>query len=153
MQDRFNAFTVLISTINRCIKKIKTEEMNEFNLKSPHVSCLYYIYKTKSLTAKELCDICAEDKSAISRSLEYLEKNGYLICDSNNKKRYRSHLTLTQKGLAISELIVKKVDNILNIASEGLSEENRTIMYESLLLINNNLEKFCKNNYNDLGEK
>ena len=71
MQERFQTFTVLITKLNRCIRKIKTEEMAEFDLKSPHVSCLYYLYKADSLTAKELCDICEEDKANISRSFIY----------------------------------------------------------------------------------
>lgn len=41
MEGRFETFTVLISSINRCIKKIKAEEMAECDLKSIHVSCLY----------------------------------------------------------------------------------------------------------------
>ena len=145
MQERFKTFTVLISKINRSIKKIKTEEMDEFNLKSHHVSCLYYLYKSNSLTAKELCDICAEDKAALSRSLEDLERNGYIECDSNLKKRYRSSLTLTEKGKLVSECIANKIDKILDQASIGLSEYNRKILYESLSIINNNLEKICKN--------
>lgn len=145
MQERFQLFTVLISKISRCIKKIKTEEMEEFNLKSPHVSCLYYIFKSKSLTAKELCDICAEDKSSISKSLEYLESNDLVMCDSIQKKKYKSSLYLTEKGKFIAEKIAIKIDNILSCASIGLSEGNRKILYESLTLINNNLEKFCKN--------
>ena len=143
MQERFQTFTVLISKINRCIRKIKTEEMGEYNLKSPHVSCLYYLYKSESLTAKELCDICAEDKSAISRSIEFLESNGYIVCDSNLKKRYRSPLTLTEKGFHIANSIAKKIDKILDLASAGLTDEKRIILYESLILISDNLEKFC----------
>ena len=145
MKERFKNFTVLIAKISRSIRKIKTEEMREYNLKSPHVSCLYYLNKVDILTAKELCDICGEDKAAISRSIEYLEKNGYLVCDSNLKKRYKSPLMLTEKGRNISALIVKKIDAILDMASVGLAEENRVIMYDSLALISNNLEKFCKN--------
>ena len=87
MEERFNTFTVLIAGINRCIRKIKTEEMSEYNLKSPHVSCLYYLYKHNSLTAKELCDICDEDKSNVSRSIKFLEENGYLVCNSKKEKR------------------------------------------------------------------
>jgi len=145
MNERFETFTVLISKINRAIKKIKTEEMIEFNLKSPHVSCLYYIAKFEALTAKELCDICAEDKAALSRSLEYLEKNNLIVCNSNLKKRYRSNLSLTEKGKAVAAKIAKKIDEILNLASEGLTAEKRKILYECLSLINNNLEKICKN--------
>ena len=145
MQERFKTFTVLISKISRNIRRIKTEEMDEINLKSPHVSCLYYLFKSESLTAKELCDICAEDKASISRSIEYLEEQKYIICESNLKKRYRTPLTLTEKGQKVGKIIAEKIDHILNIASEGLTEEKRIILYEGLTLISNNLEKFCKN--------
>ena len=128
MQERFKTFTVLISKISRSIRRIKTEEMDEFNLKSHHVSCLYYLYK-----------------AALSRSIEELEKNGYIECESNLKKRYRSALTLTEKGKTIGENIAKKIDKILQQASVGLSEEHRTILYDSLALINDNLDKLCKN--------
>lgn len=144
MEERFHTFTVLISNINRFIRKIKTEEMVEFNLKSPHVSCLYYLLKMGSLTAKELCDICQEDKASLSRSIDYLETNGYLVCDSNLKKRYKSPLTLTTEGKKIAEIISQKIDSILNLASNGLDDSDRNILYQSLQLISNNLEKFCQ---------
>ena len=144
MKDRFEKFTVLISRISRCIRRIKTEEVSEFQLKSPHVSCLYYLYKAHSLTAKELADICEEDKANISRSIEYLENNGYLICESNAQKRYKSPLRLTDKGNEIGKIICEKKDRILEEASKGLTEENRIIFYDSLSLINENLEKICK---------
>ncbi len=143
MEKRFETFTVLISKISRNIRKIKTEEMLEFNLKSPHVSCIYYLYKYNTLTAKDLCDICDEDKAAISRSLVYLENNGYLSCSSNAKKRYKAYLELTQKGKEIGKILCEKIDNVLNIASNSLSEEDRIIFYKSLSLINNNLQKIC----------
>ena len=144
MKDRFEKFTVLISSISRCIRRIKTEEVSEFQLKSPHVSCLYYLYKAHSLTAKELADICEEDKANISRSIEYLENNGYLICESNAQKRYKSPLRLTDKGNEIGKIICEKIDRILEEASKGLTEENRISFYDSLSLINENLEKICK---------
>ena len=144
MEERFKTFTVLISKISRSIKKIKTEEMVEFNLKSPHVSCLYYIFKMNTLTATELCDICQEDKASVSRSIDYLEENGYIVCESVLKKRYKSNLYLTEKGREVAEQITIKIDRILDIASEGLTEENRIILYESLKLIDKNLDKFCE---------
>lgn len=145
MKERFKTFTVLISKINKYIRKIKTEEMDTFNLKSNHVSCLYYLYKSQSLTAKELCDICGEDKASISRSLEFLERFGYISCDSTLKKRYRSALTLTDKGSEIGKQIAKKIDNILNLTSIGLSQEKLETLYESLAIVKNNLENICKN--------
>lgn len=137
-------FTVLNSKINRCIRKIKTEEMAEFDLKSTHVSCLYYLYAENTLTSKELCDICDEDKAAISRSLEYLENNGYLKFESKTAKRYKSPIELTDKGKIVASKIGEKIERILEEASVGLSEENRVIFYQSLSLISDNLEKICE---------
>lgn len=144
MYERFKNFTVLITKINRSIHKIKSEEMAEFHLKSPHVSCLYYLYKEGALTAKQLSDICEEDKASLSRSLDYLEENGYVSCASSAKKRYKAALTLTEKGIEVGARIAEKVDRVLDPASLGLSVENREIMYESLALISDNLEKICK---------
>ncbi len=144
MQGRFGEFTVLISTINRCIRKLKTEEMAEFALKSPHVSCVYYLYNAGDLTATRLCEICGEDKAAVSRSLEYLEKNGLVSCQSDTKKRYKSALSLTEKGKEVGRRLVEKINGILQKAGEGLSEEHRAVMYQSLTIISENLQKLCE---------
>lgn len=148
MQERFKTFTVLVANIYRSIHRIKAEEMSEFNLKSSHVSCLYYIYKADALTAKELCDACGEDKANISRAIKHLEVNGYLSCNAKTQKRYQSPLVLTEKGKIIGKYVTDKIDSVLNVASQGLSEEHRLIMYQSLNLINENLNKLC-NDYED----
>lgn len=143
MEQRFKTFTTLIASISRDIRRIKAEEMAEFSLKSPHVSCLYYLYSEGNLTAKELCDICEEDKANISRSIKYLEENGFISCDSKTQKRYQAPLELTEKGRAVAKRLQIKIDGILMAASEGVSEEHRAIMYRSLSQINENLSRIC----------
>lgn len=145
MNERYETFTLLISNINRGIRKLKSEEMSEYDLKSPHVSCIYYLYHQKSLTAKELCDICDEDKGAVSRSIEFLENNGYIKCESKNSKRYKSPLTLTEKGLLVGEKLSNNIDCIIDEVSKGLCENERKIMYKSLSLINNNIKELLEN--------
>ena len=141
MEKRFEIFTTQIAKINRAIKKIKSEEMKEYNLKTPHVSCLHYLFKqNRPLTAKELCDACDEDKAAISRTIEFLEKNEYVVCDSNKEKRYKTPISLTEKGKKIGEVISSKIDYIIGIASTGLTEEDRTVFYKGLMLISSNLQ-------------
>ena len=54
MEKRYETFTVLIASINRSIRRLKTEAMAEYGLKSPHVSCLYYLFKRPGMTAAEL---------------------------------------------------------------------------------------------------
>ena len=113
MKERFETFTVLINRISRNIRKIKNQEMAEYNLRSSHISCLYYLYSTEGLTATDLCERCEEDKATISRVLDYLETNGYLTCNSKNVKRYKSPLILTDKGLTVAKKIADKIDGVL----------------------------------------
>ncbi len=144
MEQRFELFTRLIAKASRLVFKIKTEEMEKFNLRSSHVSCLYYLYKSKTLTAKELCDICGEDKANISRTVKFLEKNGFIKCESDAKKRYQSALFLTDEGVLIAKAVTEKIDAVLDRASQGLTEESRLVFYNSFSLICSNLEKICK---------
>jgi DNA-binding MarR family transcriptional regulator len=116
--------------------------MEEFDLKSHHVSCIYYLYMQDGLTARELCDLCEEDKANISRALDFLEKQGY-ICRESVQKRYRSPLYLTEKGKAVGRRLADKMDKMLTLASEGLDEQSRGIMYRSLEIISRNLQCIC----------
>ena len=141
MEKRFELFTTYIAKINRSIRRIKTEEMAEFDLKSPHVSCIYYLYKQNLLTAKQLCDICEEDKAAISRSIDYLEKNGLIKCSSKTEKRYKSPLSLTEKGQEIGNQVARVIDEVVDKASIGLTEQDREVFYKCLFVIANNLQK------------
>ncbi len=146
MEERYQLFTTLIVKCVRAIKKIKSNEMSEFNLKGLHVSCLYYAYVVKKpLTATVLCDICDEDKANISRAIDRLEAEGYVVCNSKTQKKYNCPISLTEKGKQVAESVANKIDDMVAFASQGLSEENRKIFYSSLTLIANNLEKICEN--------
>ena len=125
MDERFEIFTVLLNRINRNIRKIKNEEMKNYELRSPHISCLYYLYIAKELTSKDLCERCEEDKATISRSLDYLEKNGYIICKSDSKKRYNSPFELTERGMRAGKRIADKIAEVLEEVSKGISEYNK----------------------------
>ena len=145
MQERFETFTVLINRISRNIKKIKNQEMSEYNLRSAHVSCLYYIYTLKDATATDLCEHCEEDKATISRALDYLDNNGYITREVESAKRYKSPLLLTDKGYEIGRKIADKIDGVLDTVSVGLTEEERIAFYRSLSIISESLDAVAKN--------
>ena len=145
MQERFETFTVLINRISRNIKKIKNQEMAEYNLRSAHVSCLYYIYTLNDATATDLCERCEEDKATISRALDYLYNNGYITREVESIKRYKSPLLMTDKGYEIGRKIADKIDGVLDTISGGLTEEQRIAFYRSLSIISESLDAVAKN--------
>ena len=142
MEERFETFTVLIAKIGRSIRRIKAEEMAEYDLKATHVNCLYYLYMAGELTAAELCERCDEDKAAISRSLDSLERGGYLQPQAG--KKYKSKLLLTDLGRQTGEEVSGRIERILLSAGAGLTEQERQIMYGALEKISVNLEKIEK---------
>jgi len=144
MNERFEIFTVLLNRINRNIRKIKNEEMKNYELRSPHISCLYYLYTSEGITSKELCGRCEEDKATISRSLDYLEKNNYLVCKSDGKKRYNATFELTERGMRAGKRIADKIADVLDEISTGISAEERASFYRNLNIISENIDKVAK---------
>lgn len=148
MQERFETFTVLINRINRNIRKIKNREMAEYDLRSAHVSCLYYLYTCKGATSTDLCEKCEEDKATVSRALDFLEKNGFMTCESKSAKRYKSPLLLTDKGNEVGKKIADKINGILDAISDSLTEEERISFYRSLTKISNRLDTLSSESEN-----
>ena len=144
MKERFKTFTILIAKISRNIKKIKNQEMAEYGLRSVHVTCLYYLYSAESLTATELCELCEEDKATISRGLDFLEENGYIVCETEVGKRYKSALFLTEKGFELGKKITDKINLVLEEICVDLTEEQRVEFYRSLAIISDSLELCTK---------
>jgi DNA-binding MarR family transcriptional regulator len=151
MEERFETFTLLIASISRSIRRLKTEETAEYNLKSPHVSILYQLYKEGSLTAAEICEACDEDKAAVSRSIVYLEQNGFLTRNARREstargagKHYRAALNLTERGREVAAGLAESIDEILDEVAEGVTEEERRILYRALGEIDRILSKLCE---------
>ena len=145
MEERFETFTMLINRISRNIRKIKNQEMAEYHLRSAHISCLYYLYIADGLTATDLCERCEEDKATISRSIEYLEENGYLTCESKTAKRYKSRIVLTDKGNEGGKKIADKINVVLSEIGATLTESERMEFYRCLNIISNDIEQVSKN--------
>lgn len=143
MRERYETFTTLINRINRSIRRIKNREMAEYNLRSVHVSCLYYLYRGNDMTATDLCEHCEEDKATISRALLYLEEQGFLAPRMQGK-RYKTPLVLSVKGEKAGKKIAKRIEYVLEDVSSGLSERERKVLYRCLSVISAGLEEISK---------
>ena len=144
VEKRFDLFVQLISSLNKYIRKIKTEELSEFNLKGTHVMCIYYIDKFSKITAKELCDLTGEDKAAISRALDYLEGEGFIQHEIDELKRYKTPYVFTEKGLSFASRYCGRIDETVENADAGVEEDDKDVMFRALEIINNNLKEICK---------
>lgn len=142
--DRFETFTGSILELNRYLQKLKDIEMKPFGLRANHVMCLYYLGKhPEGLTVTEMAETCKEDKAAVSRCLSQLVERK--LVDGNfpeNKRSYRTRLTLTPSGRELVQKIYQKVDAAMIGGGSGLTEEQREHFYTAMDIIIKNLARY-----------
>ncbi len=142
MINRFQSFVTGITICYKYIQRIKNAEMTEFGLKGTHVMCVFFLHHNpEGLTAAELCQLCAEDKAAISRTLSTLQEKGYI---QSGEKRYRAKITLTEKGLLLAKQVDEVIEQWVGFGGDGLQEEERENFYHALELIADNLKQKLK---------
>lgn len=147
MENRFEIFATTVASINRIVQKIKTNVMHEYGLKGTHGMCLYMLGKNPTaLTSAQLCQLIKEDKAAVSRAINELQEQGYLVIEEqdHSKRAYRSKLNLTEKGNILIDEIQKNIDEVLDYVGKDLNEQERIIFYRSLSSIANNLETYLE---------
>ena len=138
MIERFQSFATGITICYKYIQRIKSAEMTEFGLKGTHVMCVFFLHHNPDgLTAAELCQLCAEDKAAISRTLSALLEKGYIQSEG---KKYRAKITLTEKGLQLAKEVDKVIEQWVGFGGDGLEENERESFYHALELISDNLK-------------
>ena len=142
--DRFDTFAGSILELNRYLQKLKELEMKPFGLRGNHVMCLYHLGKNpQGLTVTELAGVCREDKAAISRCVAHLLQQGLISGDfPENKRSYRTRLTLTDSGRELVEQIYQRVDAALVGGSTGMTQQQRDNFYATMELIINNLSQY-----------
>ena len=146
MQERFQRFTSLISSIGRSIYRIKTEAMAEYELKSSHLACIYYLKVGVARTAAQLAKLSEEDKANVSRTLGELEKRGLITRELGSRGRPKRTITLTNEGDEIGEFLVEHIENIFTIVSDGIDAREREAMYHALTVIDDKLRTLSETN-------
>ena len=143
MLNRFETFMTKMNQVNRSIQIIKNREMEKYDLKGTHLMCLYQLKQhEEGLTAKELALLCGEDKAAVSRTLSKLEsKEMVSFTDVEGKKRYRTTITLTNQGIQVCDQISKKIEEVLHLQDDDISDEERAIFYKVFTTVADRLQE------------
>jgi DNA-binding MarR family transcriptional regulator len=139
MLRRFEDFVSGIAVCHKYIQRIKNVEMTEFGLKGTHAMCIYCLHQyPQGLTAAQLCQLCAEDKAAISRTLAVLQERELI---SVGEKKYRARLMLTEMGEKLGSRIDELIEQWVSCGGDGLTDEERAMFYSTLDKIAANLKE------------
>ena len=145
MTDRFERFSIAISEISKYWHRLASEEMEKHGLKGPHAIYLTTLLRNPAgLTAPQICEISGKDKADVSRMMSIMEKQGLVTKESVNKNLYRAVFRLTDEGKAAAEHVAGRAQLAVDIAGGDLTDEQRTVFYESLEIITNKLRELSR---------
>ena len=119
--------------------------LENINFGRAHHRVIYFVEKKKKITIKELLSILQITKQSLSRVLNQLVKEKYIILSIGEDKRTKN-LSLTKKGHELenelSTIQIKKIKNILKNANEDNINGFKTLLYE--MIDDKNKTKFDK---------
>lgn len=145
MLDRFERFSYAISEISRCWRKLASEELAKYGLKSPHATYLTTMYKyPDGITVPLLCEVSGKDKSDASRMIAILEEKALVKKLTVGGTLYRGVLVLTEKGKRAAEQVCARASKAVEVAGKDLDDETRETFYKALDSITANLTEMSK---------
>ena len=108
-----------------------------------HHRIIYFVGKKGKITIKDLLSILQITKQSLSRVLNQLVNEKYILVSSGNDKRTKN-LSLTTKGKELenllSEIQINKIRNVIKNAEQDDINGFKTILYE--MIEKNNKIKF-----------
>lgn len=151
MLDRFERFSYAISEISRCWRKLASEELAKYGLKSAHAMYLTTIYKySEGITVPKLCEVSGKDKSDASRMIAILEEKGLAEKKVVDGSLYRGLWVLTEEGRYAAEQVSQRVIRAVELAGKDLTDETREVFYKSLESVASNLTRLSEDGIPDV---
>jgi DNA-binding MarR family transcriptional regulator len=97
---------------------------------------LVEIGRAPGISLKELADKIRTDKSAVSRTVDDLVRNGYVVRKPSEIDRRYVELSLTEMGIAHFEKIEKSMDDKFADIFRNIPKDKQQQVLDSLELIN-----------------
>jgi len=121
--------------------------LNKINFGRAHHRVIYFVGKKKNITIRDLLSILQITKQSLSRVLNQLVKEKYIIVSTGDDKRTKN-LSLTTNGLKLEEKLsniqITKIKNIL----KNLDEIDINGFKKSLYLMINEKNQYKFNKLN-----
>jgi len=121
--------------------------LEKLNFGRAHHRVIYFVGKKNHITIKELLSVLQITKQSLSRVLNQLVSEKFIIVATGLDKRTKK-LSLTEKGKklenSLSTIQIKKIRRIINKFSEENINGFKTILYE--MIEENNKKTFQKIN-------
>ena len=109
--------------------------LEKLNFGRAHHRVIYFVGKKDKITIKELLGVLKITKQSLSRVLNQLVKEGFIVVSTGLDKRTKN-LSLTSSGLSLenelSTIQIQKIKKVINNFNQGDIDGFKKILYEMI---------------------
>ena len=109
--------------------------LEKLNFGRAHHRVIYFVGKKDKITIKELLGVLKITKQSLSRVLNQLVKEGFILVSTGSDKRTKN-LSLTTSGLSLenelSTIQIKKIKKVINNFNKEDIDGFKKILYEMI---------------------
>ena len=113
--------------------------LEKLNFGRAHHRVIYFVGKKDKITIKELLGVLKITKQSLSRVLNQLVKEGFIVVSTGLDKRTKN-LSLTSKGLSLenklSTIQIQKIKKVINNFNQEDIDGFKKILYEMIEIDN-----------------
>ncbi len=134
-------FIMLNSKIFRNIQIYLDKVLKKYDLSSGTCPYLFILEKNEGISQNKMSIKIGNDKAMSARTITKLSELGYVSNEQHESNNRTYQLYLTEKAKEIMPKVHEEIQSILDLITEDLSEEEKTITIRSLIKIFDNTQR------------
>lgn len=132
MKQYHHTFLKYISTIQRNYYRYMDMKMGRCEIGCGQYFFLTYIYERDGISMYDLAKIGHFDKGTVTKAVQKLVENGYIIIQIDQRDRRVKHLHVTEKAAAVVEQVYEASYRWKDMLMNNLTEREESILAENL---------------------
>lgn len=136
---------VFIHTIDLEITNYVNSRLASYKLTSEQNLIMALLWEQEGISQNEISAKLNKDKASVARMVSTLEKKGYLkrnVCPSDRRS---VEIYLTERGRQLGDAVIPINEEIIQVISSGMADEEIVELKKLLMKIRNNVNQFEEN--------
>ncbi|MDO5636939.1 MAG: MarR family transcriptional regulator [Myroides sp.] len=141
-----NKYNLLSGRVALLLNRFLSQQFKSANvsLTREQWSILAVLWKSDGCSQQFIADSTCRDKPSVTRLIDNLVKEGYVIRKNDENDRRLNLIYLTDKGKEIEKDVIAAVDDTINKATKGLSNDQIVIVRDAFQIVYDNIKVFVK---------
>jgi MarR family transcriptional regulator for hemolysin len=137
--------STLLKRANRLLIKKANELLKPYGIAHAYTYFLMELYQKDGMTQSEMHKIIGIEQPTAVRTLDRMERDGFVIREQSPTDRRAVLIKLTQKGKQFEGVIAACAQELNKVALNGLTDKEQRVLNQLLTHLNTNLDTWEDN--------